>query len=411
MTDLVAGTPINEWLELERELGEGGMGKIWVAIDRGSGARYVVKLLAPELVGDEQNRVRFEREAEAAQQVDSPYVVRTYGHGIAPGGAPYIAMELLHGRDLGKLLEEQKRLPAAMVATIMAQTAHALGRAHDVGIVHRDIKPENIFLQDVPGGGVSVKLLDFGLAVGTQQKVRMTSTGMLVGTPYYWSPEQSLSARSADHRSDLWSLGVVAFQALTGRLPFEMSNFAALTLAIHSAPVPVPSTLVAELSPAIDAWIAKALTRDPAGRFQTAEAFAQGLAYAIAAVGHAPPATPEQGRVVVTPPPMQAYLPAVAAGPMTPMKTIVTGRSPSSPDVVASPSSPSSPPLPAAARHSPVPPSASASTPAPSTKKRSARPPLAALVVIVLSVGVIAYLLGQSGKRSEAKPPAASSVR
>ncbi len=398
MTDLVAGTPINDSLELERELGEGGLGKIWVALDRTSGHRYVVKLLAAEWVGDEQSRVRFEREAEAARQVDSPHVVRTYGHGIAPGGLPYIVMELLHGRDLGKLLEEQKRLPAAMVATIIAQTAHALGRAHDVGIVHRDIKPENIFLEEVPGGGVWVKLLDFGLAVGTAQKVRMTSTGMLVGTPYYWSPEQSLSARNADRRSDLWSLGVVAFQTLTGRLPFEMTNFAALTLAIHSAPIPPPSTLVPELSPAIDAWLAKALTREPDARFQTAEAFAQGLAYAVAA-----PAA-ERGQVVLTPPPMLTPFPP--AGPMTPMKTVVTGRSPSSPDVVAPSSSP-----PAAARHSPVPPSASASTPAPSTRKRSARPPLAALLVIVVSVGVIAYLLGQSGKRGEAKPPAAASAR
>lgn len=400
MTDLVAGTPINESLELERELGEGGMGKIWIALDRRTGARFVVKLLAAELVGDEQNRVRFEREAEAARQVDSPYVVRTFGHGIAPGGAPYIVMELLRGRDLGKLLEEQKRLPAAMVATIIAQTSHALGRAHDVGIVHRDIKPENIFLEDVPGGGVSVKLLDFGLAVGTQQKVRMTSTGMLVGTPYYWSPEQSLSARSADRRSDLWSLGVVAFQALTGRLPFEMTNFAALTLAIHSAPIPAPSTLVGDLSTAVDAWMAKALTRDPAGRFQTAESFAQGLAYAVAAPAVA------RGQVVVTPPPMSPYAP-----PMSPMKTVVTGRSPSSPDAspAPSPSPPSpSPPAAAPARHSPVPATASASTPAPSTKKRSVRPPLAALLVILVSVGVIAYLLGQSGSRSEAKPPAAA---
>jgi serine/threonine-protein kinase len=400
MTDLVAGTPINESLVLERELGEGGMGKIWVAYDRSSGHRYVVKLLASEWVGDEQSRMRFEREAEAARQVDSPYVVRTYGHGVAPGGVPYIVMELLHGRDLGKMLEEQKRLPAAVVATIMAQTAHALGRAHDVGIVHRDIKPENIFLEDAPGGGVSVKLLDFGLAVGAhQQKVRMTSTGMLVGTPYYWSPEQSLSARSADRRSDLWSLGVVAFQALTGRLPFEMTNFAALTLAIHSAPVPPPSSLVGGLSPAIDAWIAKALTREPDGRFQTAEAFAQGLAYAISA-----PAA-ERGQVIVTPPPMSPL-----ASPMTPMRTVVTGRNPNAAEFGAA-SATAARASPEAARHSPIPPSASASTPAPSTKKRSVRPPIAALLVIVVSVGVIAYLLGQSGKRSEAKPPAAAGVR
>jgi serine/threonine-protein kinase len=386
MTELTAGMPINDTLLLECELGEGGMGRIWIAQDRISHDRVVVKILAAELFADEQSRMRFEREASQARQVDSPHVVRTFGHGIAPSGLPYIAMELLQGRDLGKVLEADKRLAPLAVATMMQQVAHALGRAHEVGIVHRDIKPENIFLLDTDDGSIAVKLLDFGLAVGTNTQMRMTATGALVGTPYYWSPEQSLSARNVDHRSDLWSLAIVAFQALTGRLPFEANNFAALTLQIHNAPVPVPSSINPSLGPAIDAWAEKALTRDPSKRFQSAPAMAAALRDAIAGVAPRPSGASEHplARTVLTGTPLPVPVPAGLG------EAAAAARTPSSPG-----------------SNRPVETKRSAP---PTQRLGSKRPPILAIVIILISVGVIAFVVGR-GRGGDPAPKPAESAR
>src|SRR5262249_4215876 len=161
-------------------------------------------------------------EAAAASQVKSPHVVQTFDHGFTADGIPYIVMELLEGRDLGELLEKEGRCSPELVLEIVIQLSRALDRAHERGIVHRDIKPGNISVGDGGRGEVFIKLLDFGIAKGVEMPTldSATKTGAMIGSPFYMSPEQVLGSKTVDHRSDLWSVGVVAYEALTGMKPF-----------------------------------------------------------------------------------------------------------------------------------------------------------------------------------------------
>src|SRR5262249_23749353 len=156
-----------------------------------------------------------------ASQVKSPHVVQTFDHGVTDDGRPYIVMELLEGRDLSSYLEAAGRMPLAEVVDLVTQLARGLDRAHARGIIHRDIKPDNIFFGDAGNGEVFVKLLDFGIAKGVETLGSSTKTGSALGTPFYMSPEQLMGAKDIDARSDLWSVGVVAFEALTGKKPFD----------------------------------------------------------------------------------------------------------------------------------------------------------------------------------------------
>src|SRR5262249_44988052 len=153
-------------------------------------------------------------------QIKSPHVAQVFDHGVTADGAPYIVMELLDGEDLKQRVRRLGPLPPAEVARIISQAASALGRAHRLGIVHRDIKPDNLVSLDIEGE-LFVKVLDFGVAKGALGgNLAMTSTGSVVGTPMYMSPEQILSAKHVDFRADLWALSVVAYFALTGHTPF-----------------------------------------------------------------------------------------------------------------------------------------------------------------------------------------------
>ncbi|MGZ3454978.1 MAG: serine/threonine-protein kinase, partial [Polyangiales bacterium] len=202
-------------------------------------------------------------------------------HGIAEDGTPYIVMELLEGKDLGQRLRDQPRLPPGEVTIIVIHIAKALARAHERGIVHRDVKPENIFLCDVGGGEIFAKLLDFGIAKGTGAVVAgKTETGTMMGSPSYMSPEQMIATKDVDAKSDLWSLGVVAFECLTGALPFEAETVAGLALVIHNYPPPVPTLLNPALPSAIDAWFARACAKDPKARFDNAKQLADSFAAA-----------------------------------------------------------------------------------------------------------------------------------
>jgi serine/threonine-protein kinase len=161
------------------------------------------------------------------------------------------------------------------------QAARALSRAHEKGIVHRDIKPENIFLCDVGGGELFVKVLDFGIARSADTALAATGTGQMVGTPYYMSPEQMIGSKEVDHRSDLWALGVVTYQMLTGARPFDGDTVGALAIAIHSGPLPMPRSVDRSLPASIDAWFAKACARPVGERFQTARDLASSLCTAL----------------------------------------------------------------------------------------------------------------------------------
>jgi serine/threonine-protein kinase len=190
-------------------------------------------------------------------------------------------MEFLDGEPLDRRLDRLGRISPADTARIMVQVCRALTNAHSVGIVHRDLKPENVFLVWDPEDQADiVKVVDFGIAKITETGAGISSatrTGSVLGTPYYMSPEQARGLRSVDYRTDLWSLGVIAYRCIVGRLPFDGEAVGDLLVKICTSPLPVPSQVASDITPAFDAWFAKALQREPAERFQSAAALAEAL--------------------------------------------------------------------------------------------------------------------------------------
>ena len=288
-------------IRLVRPLGAGGMGSVWVADHLALRIQVVVKLIADALLSSRSAMDRFAREASAAAQVKSPHVVQMLDYGVTQDGTPYIVMELLEGHDLGEELKRVGRIPLARFVSLFEQTASALARAHERGVVHRDVKPENIFLCDVGQSERFVKVLDFGIAKGTGStgESAHTRTGAAVGTPYYMSPEQ-IDAAAVDHRADLWALGVVAFQALTGTRPFQGETYLAIAMAVNKGATFAPSQYERSLPPAVDAWYFRACARDIRQRFTSATEMAQALS-AAAASAAVPAASPSQsvGQFVV----------------------------------------------------------------------------------------------------------------
>jgi serine/threonine-protein kinase len=270
-------------VRLLRPLGEGGMGAVWVAEHLSLRTQVVVKFMVRDLAQSAEALARFSREAAAASQVKSPHVVQMFDHGVLDGGEPYIVMELLEGRDLEQQLRASGRLAPGQVAAIVAQLARALTKAHERGIVHRDIKPSNVFLCDAGGGELFVKLLDFGIAKGPEVGIigSTTRTGSFIGSPFYMSPEQVVGAKAIDFRTDLWSLGVVAFEALTGEKPFYAETVGGLALKIHRDPIPVPSKALPSLPPAVDAWFLRACARESEARYASAREMADALALSV----------------------------------------------------------------------------------------------------------------------------------
>lgn len=273
-------------VKLVRPLGEGGMGSVWLAEHQALHTQVVVKFIAAEYTTSKEALARFSREAAAASQVKSPHVVQTLDHGVTSEGLPYIVMEYLEGRDLEHHLEQMNaqgsRMTPVEVSEVVSQLSRALEKAHAVGIVHRDIKPANIFFCDAGDGALFVKLLDFGIAKGMNIPLldSGTRTGTMIGSPYYMSPEQLVGAKDVDHRTDLWSVGVVAFEMLTGRRAFEAETVGALALMIHNDPVPLPSQVSPELAP-LDEWFMRACAKKPEERYASAKEMADRLSAAV----------------------------------------------------------------------------------------------------------------------------------
>ncbi|MFO0759243.1 MAG: serine/threonine-protein kinase [Byssovorax sp.] len=278
--ELSPGMVVADRFRLERELGKGGMGAVWLARHLSLDVPCAIKFILAHAASSPELRGRFEREARAAAHIRSPHVVQILDYGVWQE-TPYIAMEYLEGEDLGERLARRGRLDARETATIIGQVARALAKAHAAGIVHRDIKPSNIFLVRDDDQELA-KVVDFGIAKGstTSSGGGQTRTGALLGTPYYMSPEQAQGNRTVDHRSDLWALAVVTYQCLTGRLPFESDGLGDLVMMIMNGPPPVPSR-VAPVPPGFDAWWARATAHDPAQRFQTARELAESLYLAL----------------------------------------------------------------------------------------------------------------------------------
>ncbi|MBI4706240.1 MAG: serine/threonine protein kinase, partial [Deltaproteobacteria bacterium] len=296
--DPVPGTMVTPNIRLVRQLGAGGMGSVWVAEHLTLKTEVAVKFVSKELAaGSPEVLARFSREAAAAAQIKSPHVVQTLDHGVTEDGTPYIVMELLEGEDVARRIERLGRLGVAEVVEIVDQTCKALDRAHKLGIVHRDIKPDNLLLVAAEGD-ICVKVLDFGIAKQTKAQSHsvVTSTGAMVGTPEYMSPEQVLSGKEVDFHSDLWSLGVVVYHALTGRVPFTGETLGSLCVAIAGGSFPAASAIRAELPPGIDRWLARALANLPDERFGSAREMAAELKKAV---GIAAPSLPEGAPVSV----------------------------------------------------------------------------------------------------------------
>ena len=267
---------------LTRLLGRGGMGAVWEGTHTSLGTRVAVKFIDAEYAESPEARSRFDNEARAAARLRSKHVVEVYDHGVSDDGRPFIVMEFLQGEPLDKRLDRLGRLPAKETAQIVAQICRALGKAHAANIVHRDLKPENVFLvwDDEEGTDV-VKVVDFGIAKFNDASVGSSSatrTGSVLGTPHYMSPEQARGLRSVDSRSDLWSVAVIAYRCIVGTLPFEGEAVGDLLVKLCTAPIPVPSQLAPDVPPSFDAWLHKALTREPGQRFQTAAQLSESLA-------------------------------------------------------------------------------------------------------------------------------------
>jgi serine/threonine protein kinase/tetratricopeptide (TPR) repeat protein len=273
---------------LVRPLAAGGMGSVWVARHTGLDVEVAIKRMSPALASDAVARARFEREAKAAARLKSPYVVQVHDFGV-DGGAPYIAMELLAGEDLGALLERSGRLSLARAAAIFTQACKGVKAAHEAGIVHRDIKPSNIFLARM-GDDEVVKILDFGIARPSEpvSGTDKTASGILVGTPLSMSPEQARGAE-AGPATDLWSLAVVLHFAVTGRLPFSGATMAEILAAILRDPPPPASRFSPDLPPSLDRFFEKAMAKEPDARFASATRMADAFA---ALVSESPPSHP-----------------------------------------------------------------------------------------------------------------------
>jgi len=247
------------------------MGQVYEALQSDLGRRVAVKVLAPHLAFDAEAIARFEREARSAAALGQGNIAQVTDFQNAPGQIPFLVMEYLEGQSMGSALRREGRMPEARVVFIMSQVLLALSAAHAAGIVHRDIKPDNIFLVSMSGMTDIVKLLDFGIAKLTKSDAPsdLTALGGTLGSPYFLSPEQARGA-SADHRADLHAVGATMFRAITGHYPFDGANLPALLHAIGSQ-VPPPLSSVSPVSPQLSAIVARALAKDPALRFQSAD--------------------------------------------------------------------------------------------------------------------------------------------
>ncbi len=312
MSALERGNIVAGRYRLERALAQGGMGCVWVARHLQLDTEVAIKFMTPQFAASADARARFEREARTSAALRLANAVQIHDYGVEDG-APFLVMELLTGEDLQARLKREPRLSLAVTVGILAQVCRALRRAHEVGVVHRDLKPGNVFLAR-EGGEEVVKLLDFGIAKDTQAAFGggVTGTGALLGSPHYMSPEQVRSSNRVDHRTDLWALSVIAFRCLTGRLPFPSEEIGEVLIDVCTAPIPLASEIAPDLGPGVDGFFARALTRDPAGRFQSADELIEALAALVRAADGAATAP------VVAPPAAApiAFSPAPAPPPL-----------------------------------------------------------------------------------------------
>ncbi|HEX3694512.1 MAG TPA: protein kinase [Polyangia bacterium] len=278
----LVGTVLGEAYRLTRVLGRGGMGAVFEGQHLRLNKRVAVKMMTRELADNAEALARFRREAEVTSQLGHPHIVQVFDFGLSAAGEPYLVMEFLEGEDLDQRLRRVGRLPLAAATNIIKQVSSALAATHSKGIVHRDLKPANIFLLTVDETDF-VKVVDFGISKVRAATTRLTAASVVMGTPYYMSPEQA-SGRvdEIDHRTDQWALACIAYELLAGRPPFTGENAASLLYqVVHQTPSPL-TTRAPEVPGALDQVLGCALAKPIEQRFASMTVFARAFEDAVA---------------------------------------------------------------------------------------------------------------------------------
>jgi eukaryotic-like serine/threonine-protein kinase len=268
---------------VDRVIGRGGMGVVVAATHVHLQQPVALKFLLPDLVHQPGIIERFVREARASAQLRSEHVCRVADVGTFESGAPYIVMELLEGSDLASLLEAHGPMPVQRAADHVLQACIGIAEAHALGIVHRDLKPANLFLTSRPDGTPLIKVLDFGIAKAQgEQGASLTQTSAMLGSPRYMSPEQLRSPRDVDVRSDIWAIGVILYELVSGRPPFTGETLTEIALRIAMDP---PAPLIGRLPHGFDLLVNRCLEKDPAQRYPDLANLAHALAVYAGAGG------------------------------------------------------------------------------------------------------------------------------
>jgi serine/threonine protein kinase len=290
------GSVVGGKYRLLQLLAKGGMSEVWTAVHMELGVNVAIKFRQASRDFDAQGEARFRREAQTLARMRHPHLVRVHDYGIE-SERPFIVMELLEGETLRQRIANEGRLTLLAASDIASQAAKALGPIHEAGLVHRDITPNNIFLEGSRDEPVA-KLLDFGIVKQRSEDLVNTSSGVIIGSPAFMSPEQA-RGHEVDHRSDLWSLGVVLFKAVTGRDAFEGSTIPDLLLSICSGDLPVATQVRGDLPAELDRFFLQALARNPDQRFQSAEQLAR--EFRAIAVRHADLVSPSSRSPAASP--------------------------------------------------------------------------------------------------------------
>ncbi len=268
--ELSPGSLVADRFRLDHLIGRGGMGEVWAAEQTVTRRQVAIKFLVGDATTDPDARRRFLREARAACAVVHPNVVQIYDVIEADDGTPALVMERLSGESLESRLRREGKLGLSETLAIMLRVVSAVGTAHQHGVVHRDLKPDNIFLSETPEG-VEVKVLDFGIAKIEKSgdgaaTGGLTSTGTMLGTPFYMSPEQAFGEKRIDHRSDIWSLGIVLYRCLSGQLPTMADNLGQILKLIMTRSIPKLSNVAPELPAEVTELVDHMLAYEPAAR-------------------------------------------------------------------------------------------------------------------------------------------------